>query len=327
LKSTLIGQRNLESEMIDSVVASNFEFPVPIRDFVSGLKENLSTDYKLREINIPYVKAKIYNHAYRKALKFEHIDGSRKYFLVKFDPRPDYVGIPVVKIKTEVSGFRDNREFQYELFNVCNSDYWRFLLENHCLTELHTKCDISRYDFEDMRISLDYPFSRNPHIAVNKVNGYKTLYISKNNYLYEKPAHLLRSEMRHSGIKRIKRKVGISKLTEFDDIKTDNFLDLYKDFKFWQPYQLKETKNWEEYEWYKTFLYYLNQDSQKVIKSKRGEYFKRFDSFLNAKNEIDKRTDRRFSKRLIPRLRPRNISLKEDLINEYHNFKGVTYER
>lgn len=313
--------------MIDTIVGSIPKLPAGQKHFIKGVKENVGDDYSIKETRIPFVNAIKYKHAYRRIIKFEHKDNSGKYFVLKIDPRPDFYGLPEAKIKTEVSLFRNNDEFQHELSQVCKSEFWHFLLRNHRLTELHTKCDIQNYKFEDIRTSLDYPYSRKPHIAVNKENGRKTLYLTTKNYFYEKSEEALRSEMRHYGADLIEKKLGVSQLGDIGNIREQMYFNLYQRFKFYEPYQVQDKGNWDDYETYRTFLYYLDDPSKEPVRTKRRDYIKQFNSFINAKNTMDKRTSRRFSRRIIPRFSPRNICLRNDLIQECERFKGAKYER
>ena len=323
-KRILNGRKKWAGQMFDTVVASVWILPRSKEEFENELIEGVSSKYRVEKRRIPFYSAVLNKHAYQVLLKFIHNESPEKYFLIKMNPRCDLIGIPELKIKTEISLFDNGDSFQDHLSSFNNSESFQYILANHFLSVLHVKCDFKKVLFDDLRISLDASSPRNPMLITNPDTGRRTLYVSSNHYYYEKPG-CVRGELRINGCKTILKKLGISTLGQLSHVDSHRFLKLFETVSFKNPYRLTSRIERQYYEFYSYFLKCLNSTETHLVSGKRGNYLKSNNCFLCSKSIVAERTNKKFNSKILPYMKPGNVSFRPELLNEIRTFKGESY--
>jgi hypothetical protein len=280
--------------------------------------------YRLKKTSIPFYSAVKHNHAYLILLKLVNEEKPEKYFLIKLKPRPDLEGIPCLKIKTEISRFRNFEEFYNDLRSLCHLKIWDDLLLAHEITVLHAKCDIRVMKFNQIKCYLNAKKPRSPLLLRNLVTKRRTLYISNNHYFYEKPG-FIRHEIRIHKATEIHKKLKIKRFENLKAVHFHHYQFLFDSIIFKNPYRLKSKLGSKEYEIYLKFLRCLHSHEETPFRSKRGICNRRMDFFLGSKFTLNKIERIKFERKILPLMEDVRISLKSEQIAEFNKFKGESY--
>ncbi len=308
--------------MIDTIVASVWNIPFSPIDFEKDFLQNLNKKYRVERKAIPFYSAKKGGHAYQLLLKIISLEWPKTYLLIKLKPRVDLKGIPILKFKTELPLFRN--AFWTEVKRLSSSKFWGFVLANHELSVLHVKCDFSLLKFNEFRLCLDSSSPRNPRLLTNPETLRRTLYVSPNHYYYEKTPKV-RGEIRLNNTKAIKAKLGVTSIFQLKDINVHHYIALFKGIKFTDPYSLKRTKGKKQHEDYKYFLKLLNDQNNKPVRTKRGQFFESNNFFMGAKRILGQKPFKHIGTQLSYRNDIKTIFYSQ-LRKEYEIFNRRKYE-
>jgi hypothetical protein len=278
--------RILEGDfMFDTVVCSLGVLPCSIAKFEDEIIKGLSCNYTIARKLIPFYSATLNKHAYQLLIKLVNKENPKKYFLLKLCPRKDLLGIPELKLKTEISHFSGFGKFQEELAAANSSEVWSYLIDQSTLSVLHAKCDHKKVFLDDLRIYLNADSPRAPFLATNPKTGRRTLYVSPNHYYYEKEG-FVRAEIRLKGSHRIFSKMGVTKLSQLGVVEGVRYNKLFSVVSFKNPLRLIRKLNKKEREAYSYYLKSLNNPDFEHIVTRRRKYLKSKNCLLSSKETV-----------------------------------------
>lgn len=215
--------RYLESKSMD-----------PLSLYVSRFNKE---EYKV-QIHSRYKTKKDFYPHYLRGIKISCRHNKNKYLRFFCSRVAGYPNSYDIKMQSELSHFENINDFLNFCYGFGNFEKpWTTYLNNFVISNIHLKME-TPFDFELYRECLSYRHCRKPKIIKNKKTEKRTLYLSRNLYIYEKNGGC-RIE------KRIKRSGDIKKtlnLCKFEDLEKygSKIKNPFKEFIFLNPYKLKK---------------------------------------------------------------------------------------
>lgn len=225
-----------------------------------------------------------------------NIKNTKKEIVIFFWRKNGFLSNYDMIIQSHLSHFINIQEFYSMLLEVFVL-YPKMFIE--CLfsriLELHLKID-TNININKVISSLDYPNGKNPFVLLNEENQRKTFYISRNFYVYEKYEHV-RFERRYKG-QQVRSSLKLDHLFQLSE--EYNSAIPFGKVRFLDINSINSQLTREENTAYLELISLVNSIESESYKANVSISF---NSFLNAKKQINSIRNKVVTNRLIPKMK------------------------